>query len=271
MAKNLLAGARCYLSGPMDFVHSRAHEKKYGWRNRVAQFLRSRGVTVFDPWHKPVVKGMDVYGEEDVKSINLRDRWTFRPGASGARARADCSGAFWETMHIDLRMVDISDFVIAYCPTNVYSVGTPHEIVIARQQKKPVLFVSPPVHYPSLHKLRERVKDDAHSLKLLEQLEAEVPIKANPRGVPSLWYMPLVGGENFFDGFGFDAFRSSFRWKKASVLDEREGQRPPKKALLPFLDRVSKGVYPRKWDYKRNRFITDDSWLLFYQSLRQST
>ena len=253
----------------MDFVHSRAHEKKYGWRNRVGEFLRACGVTVFDPWHKPVVRGMDVYGEEDVRSVDVRDRWTFRPGPAGARARAGCSGTFWETMHIDLRMVDISDFVIAYCPTNVYSVGTPHEIVIARQQKKPVLFVSPPVFFPSLEPLRRRLKGDLEARALLSRLEAEVPVKENPAGVPSLWYMPLVGGENFFDGFGFDALRRRFGWTKASVLDEREAARPPKKPLLGFLDGVAKGAFPRKWDYKRDRFITDDSWLLFYESLSQ--
>lgn len=267
MARNLLEGARCYLSGPMDFVHSRAQEKKFGWRNRVGQFLRSHGVTVFDPWHKPTVKGMEVYGEEDVKSVDLRDRWTFRPGAAGAKARADCSGKFWETMHIDLRMVDISDFVVAYCPTNVYSVGTPHEIVIARQQKKPVLFVSPPVFFPALPALRRHLAGDAIGLRLLDQLAAEVPVKENPRGIPSLWYMPLVGGEYFFDGFGFDRFRRRYGWKRGSELDEREAARPPLKPLLGLLQGVAEGRYPRKWDYKRNRFITDDSWLLFYQSL----
>ena len=47
--KGLLNGARAYLSGPMDFMADRAAEKKYGWRNRVSQFLRHYGVTVFDP------------------------------------------------------------------------------------------------------------------------------------------------------------------------------------------------------------------------------
>jgi len=31
----LLRGARVYLSGPMDFVASRAAEKQFGWRNRM--------------------------------------------------------------------------------------------------------------------------------------------------------------------------------------------------------------------------------------------
>ena len=44
---NFLSGARVYLSGPMDFVASRANEKKLGWRNRVGDFLRAQGAIVF--------------------------------------------------------------------------------------------------------------------------------------------------------------------------------------------------------------------------------
>jgi len=53
----LLQSARVYLSGPMDFVASRAAEKKLGWRNRVSEFLQAMGVAVFDPWFKPGVRG----------------------------------------------------------------------------------------------------------------------------------------------------------------------------------------------------------------------
>ena len=141
----LLKGARVYLSGPMDFVASRAEEKRSGWRVKVGEFLQSLGATVFDPWSKPGVRGLQEYGREDETTTEVRRNWTFDPTPEGAQRRAACAATFWETMHIDLRMVDVSDFIVAYCPTNVYSVGTPHEIVVARQQHKPVLFVSPPV------------------------------------------------------------------------------------------------------------------------------
>jgi len=55
-------------------------------------------------------------------------------------------------------MMDTSDFVICYCPTNIYSVGTPHEIILARQQRKPVLFVSPYVDFPTLGLLRKHLE-----------------------------------------------------------------------------------------------------------------
>src|SRR5476649_85759 len=113
-------------------------------------------------------------------------------------------------------MVDTSDFTIAYVPTNIYSVGTVHEIVLARLQRKPVLFVSPPVTFPALEELREhlRARQDERALDLLARLALEVPIKPNERGIPSLWYMPLVGSGNFFDGFGFAEYREKFGWSE---------------------------------------------------------
>ena len=60
----LLRDARVYLSGPMDFVASRAAEKATGWRTRIGQFLRRLGVIVFDPWEKPEVRAMHEYGRE---------------------------------------------------------------------------------------------------------------------------------------------------------------------------------------------------------------
>jgi hypothetical protein len=258
---NHLKGARVYLSGPMDFVASRADEKKLGWRNRVSDLLKSFGSTVFDPWFKPGVRGLHEYGLEDVHSIDARERWSFDEGAEGDQARSHCAKNFWQTLHIDLRMVDTSDLTIAYVPTNIYSVGTVHEIVLARQQLKPVLFVSPPVQFPALQKLKEHLKDDAAGLELLQQLEREVPIKANPRGIPSLWYMPLIGGSCFFDGFGFSAYRERFGWERIH-LDDLEEKYPPRRPLLPFLESLM-ATLPQRWDDKLKRYEPDDDWLLW--------
>jgi hypothetical protein len=259
----LLQGARVYLSGPMDFVASRAAEKQFGWRNRVSQFLQAMGTTVFDPWFKPEVRGLHEYGREDAKSgERIKERWTYEGGKKGAQARAWCARQFWQTLHIDLRMVDTSDFTISYCPTNIYSVGTPHEIIMATLQHKPVLFVSPPIKFPALHELREHLRKDSTGLSLLERLEMEIPIKENPRGIPHLWYVPLVGGENFFDGFGFGPYRKRFGWNQDIPIDGHEKRFPPKRPLLPFVEKLNQQL-PRKWDGKLNRFVADDDWLLW--------
>ena len=259
----LLQNARVYLSGPMDFVASRASERKSGWRNRVSQFLQSMGVVVFDPWFKPDVRGLYAYGREDEKSgVKIRKRWTYERGRKGAEARDWCKQQFWETLHIDLRMVDTSDFTISYCPTNIYSVGTPHEVIMATLQHKPVLFVSPPVEFPTLRAMREHLKSDPAGSELLEKLVGEAPIKENPRGIPSLWYIPLVGGENFFDGFGFAPFRKKFGWKEDIALDGHERRHKPKRPLLSFLEKLNRKL-PKKWSSVRKKFVADDDWLLW--------
>ncbi len=259
----MLEGSRVYLSGPMDFVASRAAEKDFGWRNRVSQFLQKFSVTVFNPWFKPDIRGLNEYGREDIKSGgNIKARWTYASGKKGARQRAWCAKEFWETLHIDLRMVDTSDFTISYCPTNIYSVGTPHEIITATTQHKPVLFVSPPVVFPTLHALRQHLAGDAVGSQLLQQLEREIPIKENARGIPSLWYLPLIGGENFFDGFGFAAYRKRFGWREEIPIDRHEKLFPPRRPLLPFLEKLNRQL-PKKWDSKLDRFVNDDDWLLW--------
>ncbi len=258
---NHLNGSRVYLSGPMDFVASRADEKKLGWRNRVGDFLRSFGSTVFDPWFKPGVRGLHEYGLEDIHTIDTREKWSFAPDRAGDEARAHCADNFWQTLHIDLRMVDTSDFTIAFVPTNIYSVGTVHEIVVARQQLKPVLFVSPPVSFPSLDRLRAHLQHDPEGLALLDSLAKEVPIKPNPRGIPSLWYMPLVGGSCFFDGFGFAPYVEKFGWG-AIPMDEQERRHPPQNPLLPYLEKVATGI-PERWDSKLQRYVPNDDWLLW--------
>lgn len=72
-SKGLLDGARVYLSGPMDFVASREEEMQNGWRTRVSAFLRSQGCTVFDPWQKPAIRGLQEYGREGLDTSKTRD------------------------------------------------------------------------------------------------------------------------------------------------------------------------------------------------------
>ncbi|MBI1873451.1 MAG: hypothetical protein HYS05_06110 [Acidobacteria bacterium] len=245
----------------MDFVASRAAEAKHGWRTRVGEFLRAMGVTVFDPWTKPDVRGLHEYGREGIDTDKIRRQWTFAPGPAGASQRARISGKFWESLHIDLRMVDTSDFVVAYCPTNLYSVGTPHEIVVCRQQRKPVLFVSPAVTFPPLERLRAHLRGNQRGMRLLKRLEKEVPIKENAGGVPSLWYMTLVGTERFFDGFGFEPYRERFKWRRIP-LDAQESGRTLQRPLLPFLEALNHRL-PRRWNNALKRYVRDDEWLLW--------
>jgi hypothetical protein len=61
---------------------------------------------------------------------------------------------------------------------------------------------------------------------MLKDLEVQIPIKENPDGSPSLWYMPLIGGEHFFDGFGFAHVQGALQ-VAARGIDDREDAEPP--------------------------------------------
>lgn len=261
---NVLSGATVYLSGPMDFVASRQEEKEYGWRVRVAKFLKEHGVTVYDPWNKPPVAGLEHYGKEDELSTSKREAWTFEDDEAGHRKRAELCAEFWPTLHIDLRMTDTADFLVAYCPTNVYSVGTVHEIVMARLQHKPVLFVSPRVEFPAYDELRAHLESrgDEEGLGYLEKLKVQAPLRPNPTSSPSIWYMALIDGHYFFDGFGFEPYRQDYGWSHETPLDRREKRHPPKRPLLAYLEQVNRGI-PKKYSLGRDDWVENDEWLIF--------
>lgn len=193
----LLDGSRVYLSGPMDFIGSRVIEKYLGWRSIITPIFKALNVLVMDPWNKPMIKGLDPkneYGKEGVhrdKSKYERDFWT------NPETRALYETEFWETVHIDLRMTDISDFMLAFVPTNIYSVGTVHEILTAKSQKKPTLLVSPPIKYDLFPELDNLSPEEKKRLKY-------DGLKENRTGLPSQWYGRIVGGHYLFDGFGWE-------------------------------------------------------------------
>lgn len=261
---NILSGSTVYLSGPMDFVASRREEKELGWRNRVGQFLRRYGVTVYDPWYKPLAKGLGDYGREDEFTTAKRGNWTYDDSPEGDRVRAELCSEFWPTLHIDLRMTDTADFLVAFVPTNIYSVGTVHEIVMARLQHKPVLFVSPPVTFRAYDSLVAHLQDkgDTEGEALLEQLAQEAPLRPNPSATPSMWNMALIDAHYFFDGFGFEKYREEFGWKTLSALDQHEREFPPRRPLLPYLESLNRKI-PKRYDIEHDDYVENPEWLIF--------
>ena len=119
-----LTGMRTYLAGSMD----RVPDGGVGWRNRITPILKSMGVTVLNPCDKHVEVGL----EDESTRFEIE--------------RLKQSGQFEEIRKrygvirtLDLRCVDISDFIIASIDTDVHACGTYEEITVANSQKKPVL------------------------------------------------------------------------------------------------------------------------------------
>lgn len=122
-----------YLCGPIDD----AEDDGVGWRRTITEELNACfGVKVLDPTDKPFKKddgeSYEEIGAEKVNTMTLKKESRFEELADKMR----------KIVRADLRMVDLSDFVITYIPRNVILCGTIHEIVTATESKKPTLIVA---------------------------------------------------------------------------------------------------------------------------------
>ena len=124
-----LKGTRVYLCGPMD----RCPDGGEGWRKNTTPFLQNLGVTVLDPTNKPCASfHEDKHVRNQIRI--LKEDEQYKVVASLVKP----------IRSIDLRMVDISDFLIAHINLDIFAFGTIEEMVLANYQRKPILtFVYP--------------------------------------------------------------------------------------------------------------------------------
>lgn len=125
---NKLKGMRCYLAGPIDH----ADDDGKGWRTKTQKWLEKKNAFVFNPCAKPIsyqkYKEID---EEKTKMMALKSSGRF----------FELTKRMKEIVHVDLRMVDVSDVVIVYLNPEVGMFGTIHELITSLQQRKPTLVV----------------------------------------------------------------------------------------------------------------------------------
>lgn len=114
---NRLKGMRCYLAGAMSFAADTQ------WRSDIGEFLAGLGVKVLDPTDKPI----DI-GTEDRASQNAIKGYY-----------DEYSKLMKEIRCVDLRLVDVADFLIVHIDLRSYSVGTWEELFWANRQKKPII------------------------------------------------------------------------------------------------------------------------------------
>lgn len=121
---NRLKNQRVYLAGAMDRVADRGA----GWRDKITPFLLEMGIIVFNPLNKPTDTGL-----EDQDSHIIKNKLK-------SQRRFDELSSMMKTIRsVDLRMVDISDFLIVNLNIDIHPCGTYEEIFTANRQKKPIL------------------------------------------------------------------------------------------------------------------------------------
>ena len=121
---NKLNNLRVYLCGCMD----RVKDGGVKWRRMIANYLIDRNCIVLDPSNKPIDIGI-----EDLENRSLREEWKKEGEFDKV---AECMKVIRNT---DLRMVDLSDFLIVNLDLDVHCCGTYEELFLANRQKKPII------------------------------------------------------------------------------------------------------------------------------------
>lgn len=121
---NRLRGMRCYLIGAMD----RVPDGGAPWRDNISCFLRGMDIIVLNPCDKPITIGYEK--PEDRDRINdLKRNGRYDEVAEEIRL----------LRVVDLRMVDMSDFIICNLDISVHATGTYEEMFWANRLKRPIL------------------------------------------------------------------------------------------------------------------------------------
>jgi len=121
---NRLNHTRCYLAGAMEKDNTNGIE----WRQSIQTDLADLNIRWLDPTDKPTETGREDLGtkQELFDARNAGDYEAVRERMKIIRC-------------VDLRMVDISDFLIVNLNPDVPTFGTHEEISNANRQKKPVI------------------------------------------------------------------------------------------------------------------------------------
>ncbi len=121
---NRLKNTRAYLAGPID----RVIDDGVIWRQRIRQELDDLGILWLDPTRKPI----DIGVEDDAS----RKRRRANKLAGDYDAVAD---EMIPIREVDLRMVNVCDFLIVNIDVEVHACGTYDEFKQANDQNKPIL------------------------------------------------------------------------------------------------------------------------------------
>lgn len=125
-----LRGLTTYLIGPIEDTT----DLGVGWRKEIKTLITKFGlnITILDPTHKPKDLVSETQREHDyINQLKKEEKWI------------ELTRFIKKIRRIDLRMVDKSDFLIAYLPSQKRTTGSWHEIINAANQSKPILAIVP--------------------------------------------------------------------------------------------------------------------------------
>ncbi len=129
MVSRRLIGHRVYLCGPIDLCP----DGGASWREWITPILSDKfDLVVIDPLKKPVSTGLE---DDDSRSS--------RSLLKNKQGHDEFIKIMKEVRSIDLRLVDVSDFLIVNLDVSIGMCGTYEEIFTANKAKRPILIHCP--------------------------------------------------------------------------------------------------------------------------------
>ncbi len=125
MITNILNKTKVYLVGHMQYANGR------GWRDEITPELEKMGITVFNPYSKPFIGDAD---EGEARRAMLAE-WMKTGEYDKVAARMKIVRNF------DLRLCDLSDFIIAHINPSIASWGSAEEIFVSARMRKPIFLI----------------------------------------------------------------------------------------------------------------------------------
>jgi nucleoside 2-deoxyribosyltransferase len=126
MVYKRLKGSTVYIIGSMDYDR----ETGRAWREELTPFLESLGVIVYNPYKKPLQDDDGL--EDDDNHLAVQE-------ALKREDYAEVEQRMKIVRHVDLRMVDKADFIVAHLDWTKRLCGTIRELLEAASQQKPII------------------------------------------------------------------------------------------------------------------------------------
>lgn len=121
-----LKGKRVYLAGPM---HA-ASDDGVVWRKEITPILKKRyGLVVSNPSKKQDINGL----------VETKDDKQYFKSLIKKKDFDTLKNDFYPIVRKDLKEVDRADIIVAYYDPGIHMFGTIHEMIVASNQKKPIL------------------------------------------------------------------------------------------------------------------------------------
>ena len=126
MVNNRLKGHVCYLAGSIDKSNDYGRE----WRYDISSFLNGLDIGVLNPCDKPIINKKINEDEDFVEMVqSLKNKGKY----------LEVQEIMKEIVRIDLKMVDLCNFMILNVVPEVHMCGSYNEQSLACYQRKPII------------------------------------------------------------------------------------------------------------------------------------